>query len=225
MYTGSEAIIGRGTGFGIGQVSGTTLPTGITATTTSGSAGLTAVTSTTGVSIGMGVSGTGIPPGARVGSKGSGTLGLVDANGVAVNATATGSTIALTFSLGYTAIGECNDTSPSGRAWDTEEVTNFESAVDKEYIKGLRNPGKFTVKYNLLFGDAGQEALEAAFDDTVSYTFQLKFPAAEGFTTGEIWTFSALVLSVDPTEIVPGKALMGSCELQVTGPRTIIAAA
>lgn len=220
MYTGSEAIIGRGTGFGIGLVASAVPPTGITATTTSGSAGLTAVTSTVGVVIGMTVTGTGITAGTTVISKGSGVIGL------SANATATGTAVALTFGVGgFTSIGECNDTSPSGRAWDTEEVTNFESAVDKEYIKGLRNPGKFTVKYNLLFGDAGQEALEAAFDDIVSYSFQLKFPAAEGFTTGEIWTFSALVLSVDPTEIVPGKPLMGSCELQVTGPRTITAAA
>jgi hypothetical protein len=141
-----------------------------------------------------------------------------------LNATATGTTIALTFGIGYTAVGECNDSSPSGRVWDTEEVTNFQSGVDKEYKKGLRNPGKFTVKYNLLFGDTGQDALEAAFDDTQPYLFQLTFPVAEGKTTPLIWQFPALVLSVDPTEIVPGKALMGSCELQATGDRTVIEA-
>lgn len=217
MYTGSEAIIGRGAGFGIGPVSGTTAPTGITASTTSGSAGLTAVTSTTGVVIGMGVSGVGIPSGATVISKGSGVIGL------SANASATGTTIALTFTVGYTNVGECNDSSPSGRQWDVEEVTNFQSAVDKEYIKGLRNPGKFTVKFNQVDGDAGQLALETAFDSTASYMFQLQFPPQGTETVGEAWQFSALVLSVDPPEIVPGKVIMGSCELQVTGQRTIIA--
>jgi Lambda phage tail tube protein, TTP len=215
MYTGSEAIIGRGTQFGIGPVSGTAAPTGITATTTSGSAGLTAVSSTTGVVVGMSVTGTGIPAGTTVTSKGSGVLGL------SANATASGTLVALTFGIGYITVGECNDSSPSGRQWDVEEATNFQSNVDKEYIKGLRNPGKFTVKYNNVDSDAGQEALETAFGSTSPFLFQLQFPPQGTETVGEAWTFSALVLSVDPPEIVPGKVITGACELQVTGPRTV----
>ncbi len=218
-YNGSEAIIGRGTQFDIGPVAGTTVPTGLTGTTTSGSNSVTAISSTTAITVGMTVSGTGIPAGTTVVAKGSGTITLSQ------NATASGTAVPLTFGVAYTLVGEVESDEPQGREWDTEEVTNFQSNVDKEHIKALRNPGQFTITGNLLFGDAGQEALDAAFDDTKPYMFQLTFPLADGFVTPEIWQFNALVLSVDPPTITPGKAIKFSCKLQVTGPRTIIDAA
>jgi hypothetical protein len=219
MYQGSEAIIGRGTEFAIGPVAGTTPPTGLTGSTTSASTSVTAISSTAGISVGMTVSGAGIPAGTTVAAKGSGTITLSQA------ASATASGVSLTFGLAYVLVGEVESDEPSGREWDTEEVTNFQSDVDKEHIKALRNPGQFTITGNLLFGDAGQEALDAAFDDTKGYMFQLTFPVAEGFTTPEIWTFTALVLAVDPPTISPGKAIKFSCKLQVTGARTVVAAA
>jgi hypothetical protein len=218
-YQGSEAIIGRGTEFAVGPVAGTTVPTGLTGTTTSASTSVTAISSTAAVAVGMTVTGTGIPANTTVAAKGSGTITLSQA------ATATGSAIALTFGIAYTLVGEVDSDEPSGREWDTEEVTNFQSDVDKEHIKALRNPGIFTVTGNRVQDDAGQELLDSAFDDTKAYLFQLTFPLAEGQTTPEMWQFTALVLSVDPPQITPGKVIKFSTKLQVTGPRTVVDAA
>lgn len=218
-YDGSKAVIGRGFQASIGPAApggiAPTPPTGITATTTSGSAALTAATSIVGVVDGMTVTGTGIAAGSKVVSATGSTITLDK------NATATGTTIALTFGLGYTLLGEMDSSDSSGREWDIEEVTNFQSDVDKEHIKSLRNPGTFTLQGNRVEDDAGQDALEDAFDDIAPYLFQIQLPPSEGLTTGEIWTFKALVLMVDPPAITPGKAIKFSCKLQVTGPRSI----
>jgi hypothetical protein len=216
-YNGSKAVIGRGFQASIGPVATTgTPPTGLTGSTTSASPDVTAV-SGSGAAVGMGVSGAGIPANTTVIAVGSGTLTLSN------NATATGTEVALTLTISYTLLGELDSSDSSGREWDIEEVTNFESNVDKEHIKGLRNPGTFTLQGNRVEDDAGQEALESAFEDTAAYLFQIQLPPTVGLTTGEIWTFSALVLSVDPPAITPSKTIKFSTKLQVTGPRTITA--
>jgi hypothetical protein len=166
----------------------------------------------------MGVSGTGIPVGATVVSATGSTITI------SANATASGTAVTLTFSLAYALIGELDSIDSSGREWDIEEVTNFESNVDKEHIKALRNPGTLTLQGNRVEDDAGQDALETAFEDTKPYLFKIQLPATVGTTTGEVWTFVAFVLMVDPPAITPGKTIKFSCKLQVTGPRTIVAA-
>jgi hypothetical protein len=223
MYENSKAVIGRGYQASIGPVAttGATPPTGLTGSTTSASTSVTAISSTAAIVVGMSVSGAGIPVGATVAAKTSTTITLSAA------ATATATAVALTFGTSglYILLGEMDSSDSSGREWDIEEVTNFQSAVDKEHIKALRNPGTFTLQGNRVEDDAGQEALEAAFEDTAPYLFQIQLPPSVGLTTGEIWTFSALVLSVDPPAITPGKTIKYSAKLQVTGPRTITPAA
>lgn len=213
-YTGSKAVIGRGCVFSIGLAQGTAAPTGVTATTATGSAGLTAV-SAPGAAVGMGVSGAGIPAGATVIAVGTGTITL------SANATATATLVALTFTVGYTPIGEIIDTGISGRTYDKIEVSNFDSQLDKEYIKGLRDPGAGDITYNRVPTDTGQISLEAAFQAAPAYMFKFQFIPGVGQTTGEVWTFAALVMSVDPPTIAPNKQIQGKCMLQVTGPRTI----
>jgi hypothetical protein len=219
-YNGSKAVIGRGYTASIGSAATSvpTPPTGITGTTASSSPTITALSSTTGILVGMAVSGTGVPTGATVISIVPGTSITLSAN-----ATASGTTVALTFSLAYTLLGELDSSDSSGREWDIEEVTNFESNVDKEHIKALRNPGTITLQGNRVENDAGQLALEAAFESTSPFLFQIQLPPTVGLTNGEIWTFTALVLSVDPPAITPGKTIKFSSKLQVTGPRTITA--
>jgi hypothetical protein len=217
-YDGSKAVIGRGFQASIGPVSGsTTPPTGITGSTTSGSTAVTTVTSLVGLSVGMTVTGTGIAPGTTIAALG--TLAFT----LSQNATATGSAVAFTFGVGYVLLGELDSSDSSGREWDIEDVTNFQSNVDKEHIKALRNPGSLTLQGNRVEDDAGQEALEAAFESTSPFLFKIQLPPSVGLTTGEIWVFSALVLMVDPPAITPSKTIKFSCKLQVTGPRTITA--
>jgi hypothetical protein len=167
----------------------------------------------------MTISGAGIPAGATVAAIGSGTITLDSGH----PASATASAVALTFGLAYVKLGELDSSDSSGREWDIEEVTNFDSAVDKEHIKSLRNPGTFTMQGNRVEDDAGQTALETAFDDVRPYLFKIQLPPTVGLTTGEVWTFLALVLMVDPPAVTPGKTIKFSAKLQVTGPRTIVA--
>lgn len=149
-YTGSKAVIGRGTQFSIGPVQGTSSPT-------------------------------------------------------------------------YTSIGEITDSSIGSRTFDKVEVSNFDSDIDKEYIKGLREPGSGDITFNRVTDDAGQLALEAAFESPQAFLFKLQFAPGVGQTIGEVWTFAALVMSVDPPSISPSKVIQGKLSLQVTGPRTITA--
>ncbi len=68
-----------------------------TATTTNGSPNLTLVSPTTGWANGMEISGTGIPAGATIQSgAGTATMVLADANGVALNCTASAAGVAIT---------------------------------------------------------------------------------------------------------------------------------
>ncbi len=113
---------------------------------------------------------------------------------------------------GWTLLGELASFDLD-RAWDTDEVTNFDSGVDKEHKKTLRNPGTFTLYGNRLQDDPGQAILRTAFDDPRPYHFLVILPF------GEQWAFRGLVLSVDPPLFAPGKALRFVSKVQVTGPR------
>lgn len=120
----------------------------------------------------------------------------------------------------YILIGEGASLTPSGREWDVNDVTSFTSPKRaKEKIKGLLNPGQFLLIGNRIFDDASQAALKVAFDDPRPYMFQVIFPVNPNTGGGEIWTFAALVLSIDPPKIAPNKALQFFCKMQVTGPR------
>jgi len=210
-YTNSKAQSAIGVVLGIGAVAGTTVPTGITATTASGSAGLTAV-SASGALVGMGVSGAGIPAGTTVIAVGSGTITL------SANATASATLVALTFTLGYTPIFELEAAPISGQKWDVESTTNFQSLSNKEYLKTLLDSGKLALSGNRVSTDAGQTALKAAFlDNANNYGFQLTYPLEKGqVSTGDTEVFNALVESYDTT-ISVGKVIKISVSLQRTG--------
>lgn len=218
-YTRSKAQAGRGAIFAIGPVTGATVPTGITVTTTSGSAVLTTATSIIGVSAGLGVSGTGIPPGATVVSA-TGTSITISAN-----ATATGSTIALTFTIGYTVVGELKVGDPGKGQYDKEDVSNFQSLIDKEYKKMMRDNGTPKLTGNRVSSDAGQLAVSAAYDDADnSYMIQITIPKRSDQTsTGDIYTYDALVMSRTFGPIETNKTIPFEVDLQITGPVTFVA--
>lgn len=214
-YTRSKATSAIGVVLGIGAVAGTTVPTGLTGTTASGSPNVTAV-SGSGYAVGMVITGTGIPTGTTVIAIGSGTLTLSQ------NATATGTAVALTFALGYTPIFELSQAPISGQKWDVEDVSNFQSGIYKEYLKTMLDSGKMALTGNRVSTDAGQTALLAAFEDNANaYLFQLTYPKEPGQTTaGDTETFAALVESYDST-ITVAKAIKISVSLQRTGAVTL----
>lgn len=106
------------------------------------------------------------------------------------------------------------------RGWDALDVTNFDSNVDKETIKALRNPGRYTMRGNWRTNAPGQVILRQAFEDKRPYRFYVQLPPNPGDAAGETWSFSALVLTSDPLQLAPGKKIEFESLLQATGKRS-----
>ncbi|GGA80696.1 hypothetical protein GCM10011507_34890 [Edaphobacter acidisoli] len=188
-------------------------PISITGSTTTSSASVTAVSSTVGLYAGQPISGTGIPTGTTIASIGSGTLTLSQ------DATATGSAVALSV-VPFVPIYEMKQTPVSGQKWDVEDITNFQSGENKEWLKTLLDTGKVALQGNRVSTDPGQTLLKAAFLDQRAFMFQIIFPMAQGQTTsGDTVVFAALVEQYDETVTV-GKSITVSVSLQRTGQPT-----
>jgi hypothetical protein len=214
-YTRSKAQAGRGAIFEIGPVTGAAAPpTGITGSTTSGSTAVTTVTTLVGLSVGMTVSGTGIAPGTTIAALG--TLAFT----LSQNATATGSTVAFTFGLPFLTVGELKVGDPGKGQFDKEDVSNFQSLIDKEYKKMMRDNGTPKLTGNRVSNDAGQLAVNAAYDDADnSYQIRITIPKRSDQTSvGDIYTYDALVMSRTFGPIETNKTIPFEVDLQITGP-------
>lgn len=219
-YLGSKAQAGRGSQISIGPAAGATAPTGITGTTTVGSPTITAASSIVGVVAGLSVTGTGIPAGTTVISATGTTITLSQ------NATAAGTAVSLTFTVGYVTIGEIKSAPPVEGKFDKEDVSNFQSGVDKEYIKLMRDNGAPKITGNRVSSDAGQLATIAAYNDpNNAYMFQVTLPKTPTqTTTGDTYTYNALVLG-QSFVLETNKATTFTLDLQITGPVTFTAGA
>jgi hypothetical protein len=219
-YTRSKAQAGRGTIFSIGPISGSVAPTGLTGTTTVASATVD-MADTTGVVVGMTVAGTGIPVGATV-------TAIVPATSITISApaTAAGAAEALTFAVAYLPVFELKSTDPGKATFDKEEVSNFNSNVDKEYLKLMRDGGAPKLTGNRVGNDAGQLALVAAFNDPDNaYMFQVQLPINKKIgqtTVGDTETWDALVLECSYGPVETNKSIPLDVGLQITGPRTLV---
>lgn len=117
-------------------------------------------------------------------------------------------------------IGEIRSLTQSGNTWETSDVTNFQSAFTKEFISTILDSGEFDVTCNRVSSDAGQVALEAAFEGAgagtlQAFTIQL-LKSGNQTTTGDSITFHALVQSKNIT-IEPTKEITTSWKLKVSG--------
>lgn len=212
-YKNSKAQAAIGVRLSIGPKASdyTGNPISITGTVASSSTSVTSVSSTTGLYKGMPISGTGIPTGTTIAVVGTGTLTLSAA------ATADGSAEALSV-IPFVPIMEISESPVSGYKWDMEDITNFDSGKNKEWLKTLLDSGKMAVAGNRVSDDTGQQLLRAAFLDTVAYMFQLQYPLnVDQETTGDTDVFAALVEQFDSTPISVGKAIKISASLQRTG--------
>jgi hypothetical protein len=116
-----------------------------------------------------------------------------------------------------TAIGEITDVPVTRPKWDTDDVTNLESGSDSEFITTIRKSASFTLKGNRVSSDAGQEAVESAYQSGAITAFVITLPKnASQTTTGDSYSFNALILSYDFT-ISPTKKIEFSIDLQVSG--------
>jgi hypothetical protein len=122
-----------------------------------------------------------------------------------------------------TAIGECSDFPLNRSKWETADVTNFSSGSDGEFIATIRKPGSVNIKGNRVVSDAGQVLVEAAYQSGAISAFTVTLPkTVSQSTSGDKYTFNALVLSLD-FSIQPTKQIEFSLDLQISGPVTFTA--
>lgn len=97
----------------------------------------------------------------------------------------------------YTAVGELNKCTLSGREAGTADTTNFESQA-REFLPTLIQSGTWDIAGNRVGGDAGQVAMEAAFTSLQLRPFKIQTPKSGGQTTvGDSFLFTALVEAID----------------------------
>ena len=96
------------------------------------------------------------------------------------------------------------------------DTTNLQSSIEEQIpvIPGLTS---FTYKGNRVPNDAGQLAVETAFNTRTPYDFKMTLPIntkANQTTTGDSWTWSAYVLSSDLGTIKADSTIQSEVEIQ-----------
>ena len=124
-----------------------------------------------------------------------------------------------TLSIGATPtlIGEIKTVPFTSGKWATADVTNFESGNDAEFITTIRDNGTVQLEGNRVSSDAGQQAIETAYDAGTLEAFTLTLPrTSTQATKGDTYTFNALVLSRDFT-VDTSKEIDFKVELKISG--------
>jgi hypothetical protein len=122
----------------------------------------------------------------------------------------------------FTPILELKSSGISGSEWTEEDVSNFNSGANKEWLTTMLDSGTVDLAGNRITGDPGQQALAAAFDSGLKYDFKIQLPInsqAGQTTSGDLFTFSALVKSSETT-IETTKAVTRNFKLHISGPIT-----
>lgn len=138
--------------------------------------------------------------------------------------TALGATLTIATKL----VGEITDLTLSGRTMGSDVVTNFNS-TSEEFLPTILVPGNWMVKGNKLPGitDLGQAQFETTFNTVppALAAFVITLPKATGqVTTGDSWSFNALVESLDYAYAAK-KATSYSATLKVSGAITFTSGA
>lgn len=122
-----------------------------------------------------------------------------------------------------TLIGEIKSVPFTSGKWQTADVTNFDSGNDAEFITTIRDNGSLQIEGNRVPGDAGQQAIETAYQSGTLEAFVITLPKTSAQTTkGDTYTFNALVLSRDFTVDVT-KEIDFKVELKISGAVTYTA--
>jgi len=114
-------------------------------------------------------------------------------------------------------VGEVKEIQLNRGKWQTVSVTNFDSALEEELIQTIRKAGTVALKGNRVASDAGQAAVEAAYQAGGATPFAITLPKSATQTVkGDSFAFNALVVGSDFTLQVE-QAIEFSIELQITG--------
>ncbi len=109
-----------------------------------------------------------------------------------------------TISIGSTPvlIGEVTDISKTGAQVQTEDSTNLNS-LSEEFITSLLKPGSVDITVNRVSVDAGQVAVETAFNTRAINPFVVTLPKTSAqTTTGDSFAFTALIEEFDDISAV-----------------------
>ena len=123
------------------------------------------------------------------------------------------------------AIGEVKNAPMNRGKWKFVDVTNFESGADSETLPVIRDNGTISLEGNRVSSDAGQVAVEAAYQNGTLATYTLQLPvntAAGQTTTGDKYVFKAYVESSDFTVDVQ-KEIDFKVSLRISGATTLTA--
>jgi predicted secreted protein len=97
---------------------------------------------------------------------------------------------------------------------ETIDVTAHDSPGNvKEFIASLIEYGAVNVEYRFRSGEAGQDALKAAWDDGLVHNFRIVFPA----TVGKRWAIAAIVTEHGISEAAVDGVLNGTATLKISG--------
>jgi predicted secreted protein len=117
----------------------------------------------------------------------------------------------------YSTLGEIVSIEPSGQQMGKVEVTNMDSDA-KEYLSTILDSGEFKVTYNRVSSDTAQTAVKTAFANGDLKGFQVMLPKAAGQTTsGDTFTYDAIVTDYNLSAMGVDKALQVSITLTVSG--------
>jgi len=123
----------------------------------------------------------------------------------------------------YTEIGEAKSAPLSGSTWNTDDVSNFDSGIDEEFITTMRAPGEPTITGNRVSSDAGQVIVDTVYNSGALAAFQVLLPKTAAQTsTGDAYTFTALIISRE-FPIEANKTVTFSLKLKISGPVTFTA--
>lgn len=134
-----------------------------------------------------------------------------------------GTIISITVVSTITPIGEVVTITPSGRAFATEDVTNLESTA-REFVGTLPDEGQFEVVSNRVAADAGQVAVEAAFETGVLQVFTLTMPKSGSQTvSGDVYTYNGIVTNANNSAITFDKKISYTFTFKISGSPTKVA--
>jgi hypothetical protein len=116
----------------------------------------------------------------------------------------------------FIAVGEIRSLSQTGRQAKTDDVTNLQSGA-VEFIPTLVDSGTYDFTCNRVGGDAGQIAMENAFNGLTLHNFKLQLiKSGSQTTTGDLYTFYGLIQELSYT-FAPDKAVTFTGKLRVSG--------
>lgn len=129
-----------------------------------------------------------------------------------------GASSTLSIGASPTLIGEVKSISLNRGEWQTMDVTNLQSGLDEEILTTIRNNGTVAFKMNRVSADAGQVAVETAYQAGTLVAFALQLPKTPSQSVnGDKYTFNAFVTKSNIGPVEPKSAIEGDVELKISG--------